>query len=176
VTVNFDTLDPSIPRQLAIDVDAAEKNELVAYPDTLGNWTCGRGHLLPQAAPGRSWQGFTVIESTSDRWFCQDLLNAMALAKKWPEFEKCDTGNRQNALYEIAFNMGSRWGQFVHARAAIVAQNWPEVKNQLLDSLWAKQVQPHGLWEVGFDANGSEVRGAELPGRAMRIANYFLNG
>jgi GH24 family phage-related lysozyme (muramidase) len=160
---DFSILDPSIPRQLAIDIDAAESDRLVAYPDSLGNWTAGRGHLLPPAAPGRSWEGFTVVQSTSDRWFCQDLIDAMKFAQKWPEFPKCDTGCRQNALYEISFNMRGKWGQFVNTRAAIVAQDWQKVHDGLLDSLWATQVG------VGTYPDGK-------PKRATRIANYFLTG
>ena len=49
-------LDPSIDRRLAIDIDASESDRLMAYQDTKGNWTCGRGHLMPPAAPGRSWR------------------------------------------------------------------------------------------------------------------------
>jgi GH24 family phage-related lysozyme (muramidase) len=151
---DFSFLDSRIPQRLAVDIDAAEANELVAYKDSLGNWTAGRGHLLPPAAPGRSWEGFTVVQSTSDRWFCQDLLNAMALAEKWAEFKQCDTECRQNALREIAFNMGGKWDQFVHARAAIAAQDWQRTHDELLNSLWARQVH----------------------GRATRIANQFLKG
>jgi len=158
---NETVLDPAIDRRLAVDLDAAENDELTAYPDSLGNWTCGRGHLMPQAAPGRSWDGFTVPQSTSDKWFVTDILAATALAKKWPEFAKCDTACRQNALIEIAFNMGSKWGTFVKTRAAIEAQDWQGAHDGLLHSMWAKQVQPHGL---------------DKPGRATRIANYFLTG
>lgn len=160
MTSDYSFLDPSIDRRLAADIDTAEGNRLTAYADSLGNWTCGRGHLLPPAAPGRSWDGFSVVESTSDRWFCQDLLDAIALAKKWPEYEKCDTLARQNALAEIAFNMHSKWAKFHHARAAIEAQNWPEVKQQLL-----------------WDAPGVKTPWyAEVKERAERIADQFLTG
>jgi len=158
---NETVLDPTIDRRLAVDLDAAESDKLTAYLDTEGNWTCGRGHLMPRPAPGRSWEGFTVIQSTSDKWFVTDILNAVQLAQKWPEFQKCDTDCRRNALYEIAFNMSSRWGTFVHARAGIEAQDWQKVHDELLNSEWAKQVQPDGL---------------DKPGRATRIANYFLTG
>jgi GH24 family phage-related lysozyme (muramidase) len=158
---NETLLDPSIDRRLAVDLDAAEKDTLDAYLDTKGNWTCGRGHLLPQAAPGRSWAGFSVIQSTSDRWFSDDINAATRLAQQWPEYAKCDTDCRRNALIEIAFNMSHRWAKFVDTRAAIEAQNWQDVHDNLLDSLWAKEVQPHGL---------------DKPGRATRIANYFLTG
>lgn len=110
---------------------------------------------MPRPAPGRTWEGFTVIQSTSDRWFCTDIMNAMRLASRWPEFESCDTECRKNALYEIAFNMGGRWETFVHTRAAIKAKEWQAAHDGLLDSEWAKQVHA---------------------GRATRIANYFLNG
>ncbi len=148
-------LDPSIDRRLAVDLDAAEGDRLTAYQDTGGLWTCGRGHLLPPPAPGRTWAGFTVIQSTSDRWFSSDILSAMRLASQWPEFESCDTEARKNALTEIAFNMGSRWEQFGPTRAAITAKAWQTVHDHLLASLWAKQVGPH---------------------RSTRIANYFLTG
>jgi GH24 family phage-related lysozyme (muramidase) len=154
VSTNYDFLDPSIDRRLAADVDAAEGNELVAYPDSLGNWTCGRGHLLPPAAPGRSWEGFTIVEATSDRWFCQDLLNATALAKKWPEFKQCDTACRQNALIEIAFNLGSKWDKFVNTRAAITEQNWQAAHDGLIAS----------------------AADHEEPKRIARLATYFLTG
>ncbi len=158
---NETLLDPSIDRRLAVDLDAAEKDELVAYLDTEGNWTAGRGHLMPRPAPGRSWEGFTIIQSTSDRWFNDDILAAMRLAKKWAEFASCDTDCRKNALIEIAFNMGGRWEKWGPTRALITEKNWQGVHDHLLASLWDKEVQPHGN---------------DKPGRATRIANYFLTG
>jgi GH24 family phage-related lysozyme (muramidase) len=158
---NETVLDPSIDRRLAIDLDASESDSLVAYLDTRGNWTAGRGHLMPRPAPGRTWEGFTVVQTTSDRWFSTDIVNAIHLASKWPELESCDTDCRKNALYEIAFNIGGHWEQFGPTRAAITAKEWQTVHDHLLASLWAKQVQPHGF---------------DKPGRATRIANYFLTG
>lgn len=147
-------LDSRIDRRLAVDLDAAEGDRLEAYRDTEGNWTCGRGHLMPPAAPGQTWAGFTVPQSTSDRWFNADILNAMVLAQKWPEYAKCDTDCRRNALTEIAFNLGGKWEGFHQARAAIQAQDWIRARDNMLDSLWAKQVK----------------------GRAQRLANYILTG
>jgi GH24 family phage-related lysozyme (muramidase) len=115
-------LDPSVDRRLAVDLDAAEGDRLIAYQDIGGLWTCGRGHLLPPPAPGRTWAGFTVPQSTSDRWFSSDA--------------------RKSALTEIAFNMGSGWVQFGPTRAAITAKEWRTVHDHLLASLWAKQVGP----------------------------------
>jgi GH24 family phage-related lysozyme (muramidase) len=180
----YDFLDPSIDRRLAADIDASERNELTAYEDSLGNWTCGRGHLMPRAAPGRSWAGFTVIESTSDRWFCQDLLNAIALAKKWPEYQQCDTQARINALVEIAFNMGGRWDAWGPTRTLITEQNWQGVHDHLLNSKWASEIQPHHY--LGHTCTRCGHADAPQPpwsyctglvnGRATRIANQFLKG
>jgi GH24 family phage-related lysozyme (muramidase) len=162
MAITSDTvLDPSIDRRLAVDVDSAEGDRLVAYQDTLGNWTCGRGHLLPQPATGRTWEGFTVIQTTSDRWFSTDLMRAMQLVSRWPEYGSCDTPARRNALTEIAFNLGGKWEQFVKTRACILARDWRGAHDNLLDSAWAEQVQPGGF---------------DKPGRATRIANYFLEG
>jgi GH24 family phage-related lysozyme (muramidase) len=162
MTITNDTaLDPSIDRRLAVDLDASESDKLVAYLDTEGNWTCGRGHLMPRPAPGRSWEGFTVPQSTSDRWFSTDIMNAINLASKWPEFASCDTECRQNALYELAFNMAHKFEMWGPTIKLIEAKDWKGVHDHLLASMWAKQVQPHGL---------------DKPGRATRIANYFLTG
>lgn len=146
--------DPRIDDRLARDIDAAENNELTAYKDSLGNWTIGRGHLLPAPAPGKSWAGFTILPAVSDRYFFDDLISAITFAQKLPEYEKCDTDCRRNALVEICFNMRGKWHEFVKARAALVEQNWQGVHDELLDSAWHAQVK----------------------GRAERIANYFLNG
>jgi GH24 family phage-related lysozyme (muramidase) len=156
-------LDARIPLRLAQDVDASEKDELTAYPDSLGNWTIGRGHLMPKAAPGRSWAGFTIIQSTSDRYFNDDLLSAITFAEKLPEFPKCDTDARKNALYELCFNMRGKWEEFTHARAALMAQDWRGIAAELLDSRWARQVG------IGHYTDGK-------PKRATRIANQFLIG
>jgi GH24 family phage-related lysozyme (muramidase) len=162
MTITTDTvLDPSIDRRLAIDLDASESDKLIAYLDTKGNWTCGRGHLMPHPAPGRSWEGFSIPQSTSDLWFSTDIMNAMRLASRWAEFASCDTLCRQNALYELAFNMGGRFEKFGPTRAAIMAKEWQTVHDHLLASLWAREVQPHSF---------------DKPGRATRIANYFLIG
>jgi GH24 family phage-related lysozyme (muramidase) len=154
-------LDPRIDRRLAVDIDAAESDVLTAYWDPIGKvWTCGRGHVMPPPAPPATWAGFSVIQSTSDRWFNTDIVNAMVLAQKWPEYEKCDTACRKNALIEIAFNLGGRWAGFHHARAAALAQDWQGVHDNLL-----------------WDAPGVKTAWyAEVKGRAERLANYFLTG
>jgi hypothetical protein len=116
---------------------------------------------MPQAAPGRSWLGFSVVQSTSDSWFSTDIMSATAFAKKLPEFASCDTACRQNALIELCFNMRGKWVALNVARRLIQEQSWADVRQDLLGTLWAREVQPHGF---------------DTPGRATRIADYFLTG
>jgi GH24 family phage-related lysozyme (muramidase) len=164
MTITADTkFDPRISRKLAELVDASEDDALEAYPDSLGNWTIGRGHLMPPAAPGRSWKGFTIIQSTSDRYFNDDLISAMTMAEKLAEWPKCDTPARQDALVELCFNLGGRWGHFVITRDCLSKQDWDGVAENLLDSLWAHQVGK------GFYPDGK-------PKRATRIAYQFQKG
>lgn len=142
--------------RLWLDVFHAEGCKLVAYLDTLGNWTIGVGHLLPKPAPGKSWEGFTITQDVADRYFLGDLVNALKRhAQALPEWPKLDTACRQNAVVELCFNMGGRWGTFVNTRAAIERQDWQSVHDGLLDSAWASQVGPT---------------------RSTRLANYLLKG
>lgn len=182
---DFSFLDGRIDQQLAIDVDAAELNELTAYQDTLGNWTIGRGHLLPNALPGKTWVGFTILPAVSDRYFNGDLLNSVIHAKALPEFAACDTQARRNALTEICFNMGGKWGAWVPTRAALTAQNWQVVHDHLLNSLWASEIQPHHYVHGVACARCGHIKAPQPPysyctgienGRAERIANQFLTG
>ena len=185
MTITADTqLDPRISRQLAVNVDAAETDRLEAYLDSLGNWTIGRGHLLPPAAPGRSWVGFTILQSTSDCYYNDDLLLAMRLADKLSEWPKCDTQARQDALVEICFNMGGKWEAWGPTRKLIELQDWQMVHDHLLNSLWASEIQPHHY--LGHTCvRCGHVQAPQPPysyctgivhGRAARIANQFLQG
>ncbi len=152
------TVDP----RLAADVGKAESDKLTAYKDTRGNWTIGRGHLLPKPVSPEAWAGFTISQAVSDRYFDEDLTKALNYASKLPEWPSCDTACRQNALTELVFNMGAgTWQEFCQTRAAIQAKNWQAAHDGLLNSAWAKEVQPAGL---------------ELPGRATRLADYMLTG
>ena len=177
-------IDLTIDPKLASDIDASEKNELEAYLDSLDNWTIGRGHLLPKPAPGRSWKGFTISQAVSDRYFIEDLTAALIYAKALPEFKQCDTDCRRNALTELCFNMRGKWVGFHDTRAAMEAQNWPAVRDGLLDSEWAAEVQPHH-YVNGACSRCSKLQLMQGPhsycellvgGRATRLANYFLTG
>lgn len=139
--------------KLQADIVQAEGVRTVAYKDTLGLWTAGVGHLLPQ---NKDWTGVTFTQAQVLAWLSEDLQTAEKLASALPEWGSLDTAARQNAVVELVFNMGlSHWQRFIHARQAISENNWPEARKQLLVSNWAKQVGPH---------------------RAGRIADYIEHG
>lgn len=170
--------------RLVADLSGAEDDVLVAYTDSLGFWTIGRGHRLPAPAPGKSWEGFSISQDVSDRYFNGDVASADVYAEKLPEFASCNTKCRQNALIELCFNMRGKWNMFTNTRAAIAAQEWQAAHDGLLNSVWAAQVQPHKFAVTSCVLCGQE-RATAGPtsycpkregGRAVRIANYFLTG
>lgn len=139
-------------QRLVADVKAAEGHSLTAYKDTLGYWTIGYGHLLQS---GVDWTGHTITQETADQLLSMDLDEADQHALNLPEVPGLNAC-RTNAVIELVFNMGlQHWVGFSHCRDAIGHARWQEAHDQLLQSLWAKQVGPH---------------------RSQRIAGYLLTG
>lgn len=136
------------------DLKAAEGCKLAAYKDTLGFWTAGYGHLLPNQHT-TNYEGFIITQQMADVWLEQDIGGATQAAKNLPEWLHCDTICRKNALIELVFNMGSKWRQFAKCRAAIQREDWATAYGELLNSAWAEQV---GLI------------------RSQRLAGYLLHG
>lgn len=138
--------------KLRSDVAAAEGCRLVAYKDSLGYWTIGYGRLMTQSGMNN---GFTITQDQAEKWLTQDLATAYAQAQELVEWASLDTDARQNAVVELVFNMGvNKWRAFVRARMAMVQKGWVVAHDELLNSLWAKQVH----------------------GRSTRIATYILTG
>jgi lysozyme len=126
--------------RLESQIKQAEGVRLVAYKDSLGLWTAGVGHLLPQ---NRDWTGVRFSVAQVAAWLEEDLITAQKLSQSLLEWALMDTDARQMALIELVFNMGvSHWKQFVMCRKALSEKNWSEASKQLLSSLWAKQVGP----------------------------------
>ena len=153
--------------RLVNDIKQAEGFKDRPYKDTEGYWTGGYGHFLTPQDDGH-WNAFLAVptnrfdQSTVDNWLVSDLANAMNQGRTLMEWNSLDCDARQNAVIELVFNMGlETWRQFVQTRLAILHKEWQMAYNGLLDSKWAKEVQPHGF---------------DQPGRATRIATYLLRG
>ena len=113
------------------------------YIDTLGNPTCGVGHLLTKKddLDDPKWKDkdylLSIYEEDLDmaindaKWFCEDFDSL-------PE-------EAQNVVVGLAFNLGqSRLSKFKKFRAALNAHDWDEAAAQLVDSRWYTQVGRRG--------------------------------
>lgn len=145
--------------RLLSDIKQAEGFERAAYKDTRGFWTAGYGHFLDQS---KDWTGVTFDQDTIDGWLSNDCDKACGYAQGLIEWPSLDTDARQNAVVELVFNMGvGTWKLFALTRAALSHKQWQMAYDGLLNSKWAKEVQPKGF---------------DKPGRATRIATYILRG
>lgn len=144
-----------IDSQLLADVSAAEGCRLIAYRDTLGNWTIGYGHLLDQTI---DWTGHEITQATANDLLTQDLESHRTQCLGLPEYSSLDTPTRINALVECVFNLGVRhWtAEFPQTRKALQAQDWQGAATHLMQS-------PGWIHEVGLK-------------RVARLADYFQNG
>ena len=140
-------------QRLVEDIKKSEGCKLVAYKDSLGFWTIGYGHLLwPQS---QNWSGYTITQEIAGCWLEDDIIKAQNKAYLLPEWTSLDTDCRRNAVIELEFNISDKWRSFTKTREAIMGRDWKVAHDELLNSLWAKQV------------------GAV---RSTRIANYLLTG
>ncbi len=140
-------------QRLVKDVKQAEGCKLTAYKDTLGYWTIGYGHLLPDQ--DRDWTGHTITQEQADLFLDEDLQAAYLRCIHLIEWPYLDTACRQNAVIELQYNMGGKWVKFYKTRLDIGNRDWKSAHDDLLNSLWAKQVGK---------------------ARSERIANYLLEG
>lgn len=138
---------------LVADIKQAEGLSLVAYKDSLGFWTVGYGHLLPNQ--NYDWSGYTIDLATAEKFLETDLAQAQHVCTTLPEWPCLDSAARRNAVIELEFNMGGKWKLFAKTRLDIQHKNWQAAHDDLLDSLWATQVGPV---------------------RSNRLAKYLLTG
>lgn len=109
-----------------------EALKLFPYKDTVGKITIGVGRNLTD-------DGITAQEAI--QLLQNDIRRATAnLEKEFPWTQALDDA-RHGALVNMAFNMGvGGLAKFVQFLAAMQSGNWQEARNQMLNSLWAKQV------------------------------------
>lgn len=127
-------------QRLRSQLAQAEGKRLTAYKDSLGFWTAGVGHLLPQ---DRDWTGVRFTEEQVNEWLEADIAKAATAAGLLLEWPYLDVDARQNAVIELVFNMGLvHWKGFAHTRMCLSHKDWQGAHDGLLNSLWAKQVGP----------------------------------
>lgn len=140
------------PRLIA-DIKQSEGYSLKAYRDPRDYWTIGYGHFLDQT---KDWTGHTITAEEAEHLLELDIAGAETSCTYLSEWSYLDTPCRQNAVIELVFNIGlSKWKFFAKTRLDIQNKNWQSAHDDLLKSMWAKQVGPT---------------------RSNRLANYLLTG
>lgn len=139
--------------RLIKDIKQAEGYSLKAYRDTEGYWTIGYGHLLDQE---KDYTNYTITAEEAESFLESDIAGAETSLTYLSEWNYLDTPCRKNAVIELVFNLGlSKWKYFAKTRLDIQNKNWQSAHDDLLKSMWAKQVGPT---------------------RSNRLANYLLTG
>ena len=121
--------------QLIKELMRDEGLRLEVYPDSVGLWTIGVGHLLGNE---KRMTRITMDEATA--LLVADIGTAEdALDKSIPFWAELDDV-RQRALMNMSFNLGNRLAGFAKFRLALSVGNWEQAKEQMLNSKWADQV------------------------------------
>lgn len=112
---------------------------LVAYEDTLGYWTIGRGHKLGK---GPGFEGMTWTQTQCDAQYSADY----ALAEEGAEDDLGETWQaldeiRRAVLIDMSFNLGENGlAQFHRMLDSIIQKDWQTASAELLASEYARQV------------------------------------
>ena len=139
--------------QLKLD----EGYESRPYQDSLGNWTIGYGTTwtLDKNGNKQKINGLTKkwTKETAEYHLYAHISQAIRQAKSFVNnFAKlCD--EQQEALVNMAYQLGAKQNQFKKARQAIQKGQNDKAYRELINSRWAKQTRK----------------------RAYRIATTFLN-
>tara|TARA_R110000868_G_scaffold3596_1_gene22679 strand:- start:1098 stop:1547 length:450 start_codon:yes stop_codon:yes gene_type:complete len=132
--VNFEKLK----EQLSID----EGNLLVAYLDTMGILSVGRGHnCAVKPVPGVLKPGDKITEEISSELFRVDIQESIdQLDRHLPWWRLLDDV-RQNVLANMCFNMGiNTLKQFRNTLQFIQSGSYGMAADGMMQSLWARQV------------------------------------
>lgn len=113
---------------------AHEGIRLRPYRCTAGRLTIGVGRNLEDVGISLA-EAMAMLDHDLDA-----CVASVTLAFPW--FEALDP-IRQRALIDLRFNMGlSRLRSFKKALGAMARHDWTTAADELLDSAWARQVQP----------------------------------
>lgn len=118
----------ALAAQLAIDEDV----RLKPYKDTVGKLTIGVGRNLDDVGISKS-EAMMMLGADIDR-ACADLDRSIPWWRSMSD-------RRQQALCNMAFNMGThKLLGFVNTLRMMQSGDYNGAANEMLNSLWAKQV------------------------------------
>ena len=121
-----------------------------AYPDSLGYWTIGVGHLIDHRKGGK------LPESIIDALLDFDIAEKVGqLHGQFPWFEDLDEV-RQRVLVNMCFNLGiGGLSEFKNMLAAVEGGNYEEAAEQMASSRWATQVGDRATRLIAMMRTGS---------------------
>ena len=121
-----------LTKELIASVKEHEGFRKKAYQDTVGVWTIGYGTNLQELDD--------FPEGFAEFFLKRDLVNAAyALSQRgvWRELPQ----TRKDVLTEMAYNLGiPRLSKFKKMWAALEKGDYDTAADEMLDSLWARQV------------------------------------
>lgn len=130
-----------------------EGKRLQAYPDSLGFWTIGIGHLL-----GTSPRMTVITEAECSALYAYDVAQAEYIARACvPLFDQL-SDDQQRALTNMAFNRGEK-----HMRES----------SKIVPAIRAAS-ENRGTWGQAADEIRNSPWAAQVKGRATRLADQFL--
>lgn len=120
-----------------------------AYQDHLGYWTIGVGRLIDERKGGH------LTDDEVDYLLQNDINSSYEDIKNEPWFKACDTDNRQRAVLNMRFQLGSAGiRSFKNSLQLIAQKKWAEAAKNLRDSLWYKQTTARAERVIQLIENG----------------------
>lgn len=153
--INLKTLQDFIARH--------EGNVDHVYLDSRGFPTAGIGHLLTGHHPP---VGTKVSPQQVTAWFQQDVAKAIEGARRdlGPAYDRLDEA-RKIVVIDMVFNLGEGgFGGFHATIHAIQSGNFSQAADNMLQSLWARQVGHRAVEDAGIMRSGHLAGGGGTSG------------
>jgi len=105
-----------------------------AYQDSRGYWTIGVGRLIDEKLKGG------LSDDEIDYLLANDVKRCEDEAVTYPFYAKMDEA-RKAVIISMLFNLGKpNFDKFQNMQAALLVGDFHTASNEMLNSLWAKQV------------------------------------
>jgi len=125
-------------------IKRGEGLKLTLYKDSLGYATIGWGRLLDPRKNGHISADEAELMLKNDIAACKNELSGLS----WYEIQD---DVRKGVLVELTFNMGlENLIGFKHMLDALKIKDYKAASEALLDSLWAKQIQPTRVADIRY--------------------------
>jgi lysozyme len=126
-------MTPTERVMLSQQLERHEGLRLKVYYDTLN---------IPTIGIGRNLKDVGISKATAYQMLAEDIDACLSDLATFPWFADLDAV-RQIAICDLRFNVGpTRFRGFVKLQAALARKDYATAAAELLDSRWARQVQP----------------------------------